>query len=385
MKINGIQFLLNASWMTAAIFVPLLAKEFGASTAEVGIIVMVYGLTYFLASHIFGRASDIYGRRVIIISGLFLSMLAFFIQIFAYDVLSLIVVRGLAGFALGIVPAALITYAYERKKPLGEFSSYGSLGWAFGNLITIIAAYKNIIIAGSLLFGFFGVFMAEDTSFYKLLFLIASFLLLIAFLLSFKLQKSKETRVNVPFFPAKLIKKNLSVYLSFFIRNLGAWAVWAIFPIYLSLMGASLFIIGVVYIVNSGAQVIIMRVIDKHVERLGCEKFIAIGLSLSVVVFVLYGLIGQYDIGYHMFFPVQLLLAASYSCLYVGSLVSLTSKNIERATSIGGLNAVMGLSSVAGPLLGGAIAELLGYSSLMYAAAFLGMIGLLSNYILRRK
>ncbi len=352
MRTNSIAFLMYSAVMASSIFIPNMARDFGASNLEIGIIVTAYGLSMFLASYIFGRASDIYGRLPYIVWGLLLCSIFFFAQVLMSDVESMIIIRALAGFGAGIAPAALIAYVYESRRSLGRLSAYGSLGWAAGSIITIAVA----VLFGSDVFHII-VFAASGTC------------LVAAFLISLRLKEPSRKKINVPVFPLGLIRKNLVLYVSVFARHLGATSVWLILPLYLADMGASYAVIGAIYAINSGMQFLIMPRIE-HVKN---ERLINAGLLLSAFVCLGYTLASTPL----QVVPVQILLALSWSCLYVGSLISLMKHNLEKATSVGMLNSVISISGIFGPLLGGAVSQLWGFHAVMYAAAGLSVIGFL--------
>lgn len=350
MNSNTIQFLTSAALMSSVIFIPNLAEEFNASYVEIGIIVAAYNLAFFISSYLFGRASDIYGRMVFLQAGLIISAILFLLQIFANDLTSLLIVRALAGFGAGIFPPALIAHVYDSKRSLGKFSAYGSLGWALGSLVAgFIAVYSSIFIISSLMFA-------------------------ISLFLSLNIQHAPKRHLKVPFFPTKIIKKNFKIYFSFFLRHLGAVSVWAVFPLYLVYLGADKFWIGILYAVNSISQFFVMQKIDKF----DSELLIRVGLILSIAVFFLYALATDY----YQVIPVQVLLAISWSCLYVGSLTSLMKRNIETATSAGILNSVISISGVFGPIIAGITSEFLGLKFLMYLASILSLIGLFINRLI---
>jgi MFS family permease len=331
--------------MASYIFIPNLARELGASNLEIGVIGAAYGIAVFVSSLIFGRASDMLGRKKFLHTGLALCMISFFLQIFAQDVLTLTIVRFFAGFTLGIFMAPLIAYAFETGGSMGRFSSYGSLGWAAGTLIAgIVAIYWKLFALSSLFF-------------------------FLAFLASLRMKEVRIERIAIPILPIGVIKKNFAVYLAFFLRNLGANSLWVIFPLFLADLGATKLWIGIIYFVNSGAQFLIMRNIDRFKET----QLISAGLVFSSCVFLSYSL----ATAYMQVIPIQLLLAASWSCLYVGSLLFLVKRNIEKATSIGVLNAAISISAVIGPLVGGAISQLWGFHAVMYFASIISAIGLL--------
>lgn len=358
MRPNMIQFLSNTAIMMSAVFIPNFALELGASRTEIGLMGASYGFAIFFSSYICGRASDMRDRRIFLTAGLLLSALAFFLQIIAKDALSLMLIRGLAGFSLGIFTAPLIAYTFESGVKMGMLSSYGALGWAVGGLLAgIIAQHGEAYAHVNRLLPYWEVFA------------LSSVLFLFSLYLSLRLPEVKMKVVQVSLFPAELIKRNIYVYLPSFLRHLGAFSIWIVFPIFLAELGATKFWIGALYTINAGTQFFVMRRIDIAEDT----KLISAGLLLSSAVFFSYALSKNF---YHVI-PIQIFLAVSYSCLYVGSLIFLTNRNEEKATSVGILNSVTSISSIFGSLLGGVISQIYGFNAVMYFAALLSAAGLL--------
>ncbi len=354
MKPNIIQFLSSVALSASLLFIPNLAKELGANDAQVGMIVAVYAFSMFLSSYIFGRASDVYGRRLFIRLGLALCTITFLLQIFtdphfyAAPLLAapwlLALVRGLAGFTLGIFPAALTVYVYDSTRPIGEFTSFGALGWAVGT------------------------FVAGLIAFYYGIFIMSSLCLLMAFLVSLTLKKVDGAHLSVPLFPKDLLKRNWRVYLPYLLRHTGANVIWVIYPLYIVSLGGDKFWIGVIYTINTATQFIVMRFLD----RFKSEKLIKTGLLLAIATFFTFTLAKDFT---HLF-PMQVMLACSWSCMYVGSLLYLMKNNVERATSSGILSSVINISQVFGSLLGGTISLLFGdFRATMYVATVLTVVG----------
>ncbi|MGQ9460392.1 MAG: MFS transporter [Candidatus Bathyarchaeaceae archaeon] len=352
MKQNVIQFLSNVAVSASYLFVPILAKELGASDIQLGFIGAVYGLAIFGSSYLFGRASDVYDRKFFLHLGLGVSALTFLLQVFTdpYFVAPflanpwlLALTRGLAGFSIGIFPAALTAYVYESGNALGRFSSFGALGWAVGNF------------AAGLVAMYWGAFM------------LSSVCLLLAFLVSFTIPIVSSPHLNVPFFPKSVIKKNWHLYLAFFMRHTGANCIWIIYPLYIGSLGGDRFWVGVIYTVNTASQFLVMRFVDRFRYR----TLINVGLILSFVTFFTFTLAQNF----YQLIPIQILLACSWSCLYVGSLLHLMKHNIERATCTGMLSSVINLAIVFGALMGGAISQLFGFKATMYAAVLLTAVG----------
>jgi len=360
MKPSAIQMLSSLALSASLLFIPNLAKDLGANDTEIGVIAAVYYVSIFLSSFLFGRASDVYNRKFLLRLGLGISVLTFFLQIladpslFAFaNPLLLAVARGLVGFSLGMFPAALIAHVYESGNLLGRFSSFGALGWAVGT------------------------FLAGLISLYWGIFLLSSICFLLAFLISFNMPEVSSPRLKVPFFPKKLLKKNWFIYLPFFLRHCGANCIWVIYPLYIAGLQGDKFWTGVIYMVNTASQFVVMRFADRFKDRV----LIVAGFLLSFITFLSFSVA---QIFYHLL-PMQVILGCSWSCAYVGSLLYLMKNNVEKATSTGILGSVISLAAVFGSLIGGVIAQFFGFTATMYTAEALTAVGFMLNRIGMRK
>jgi DHA1 family multidrug resistance protein-like MFS transporter len=140
-------------------------------------------------------------------------------------------------------------------------------------------------------------------------------------------------------------------------------------PLYITTnLGGDKFWVGVIYTVNTASQFFVMRFVD----RFRGKTLIYAGLILSSITFFVFTLAQNF----YQLLPMQVLLGCSWSCLYVGSLLYLMRRNVEKATCTGILDSVISLAAVAGALIGGIISELFGFRATMYTAAALAAIGL---------
>ncbi len=344
MNIYIIQLLVNSSIIMSWIFIPNFALELGASNFEIGLIGSIYGFSVFISSYIFGIASDVFGRKLFLRLGMALCFISYFMQIYIDNVTSLIVIRVLAGLAVGVYTPSLMAYVYESGHKMGKFSSVGSLGWTIGS-----------IMAGAIT-------IIHD------LFLLSSFFFLIAFVVALKSSFGKKEPLSVSMFPVKIIKKNFDIYMAYFLRHTGAGALWTIFPVFLVEIGASRSQVGLIYLINFSFQVIIMRYLD----AVNNIKLIRAGLIISSIVFFSYYFVTDY----RQVLPIQIILALSWSCLYVGSISFLAERNIERATSLGMLTSIISLSGVFGPFLCGVISQIWDYRAVMIFSTVMSAAGL---------
>jgi len=91
---------------------------------------------------------------------------------------------------------------------------------------------------------------------------------------------------------------------------------------------------------------------------------------LSALVFFAFGIVTSFK----QVVPIQVILALSWSCLYLGSLRELMRINPERSTAAGMFQSVLSLSAVGGALLLGVIGGF-GYRTVMFVAAALAVAG----------
>jgi MFS family permease len=342
-----VSLFLNLAAEASGVFLPLYAKTVGSSNLEIGFIAATYGIAFFLSSLFFGRQSDMHGRVGFIRLGLGLSAIAYLSQVVAHTPITLLATRGFVGFCLGIASAALMAYTYENQKQIGNFVSYGSLGWLFGALVA--AAIRE----------------------YEALFLTSAATSVLAFSVSLTLREEPISRIRVAALPLSLIMANRKVYLALFIRQLGANAIWAILPLYLAGIGASKLWIAILDGINMGGQFVAMRL----VEKFNPAKVFRTGLLVSALVFAIYGIATNYL----QLIPVQVLLAIAWSSMFIGALSYLLRKSNERGTVSGLLYSTIYLSAGLGPFLGGAVAQVWGFVTLMYVGSSLSFLGFLSS------
>jgi len=352
MQANVIQFLSSLALSASLLFIPNLARDLGANSTQIGIIVAAYAAATFAASYMFGRLSDVHGRKLFITMGLGVCTVTFFLQALAdpyfvapvlADPWLLALVRGLAGFSLGIFPAALTVYVYDSAGAVGKFSSLGALGWAVGTFVAGLIAF------------YYGIFILSSACY------------LLAFLISFTMKSAEGPRLRVPFFPKDLLKRNWRVYVPFLLRHTGANCIWVIYPLFIVSLGGDKFWIGVIYTVNTATQFVVMRFLDRFEEK----ALLNAGLLLAVATFLSFTVAQSFQ---HLL-PMQILLACSWSSMYVGSLIYLMKNNVEKATSTGLLSSVINISQVFGSLMGGVISQFFDYKATMYVAAALTTAG----------
>jgi MFS family permease len=318
-----IQSMAGAGLLASFVYAPILARDYlGTDEFFVTLMTGCYSTAAFISSYIFGRAGDIYGRRIILRLGLLLAIVSFGCLVLASSPEILFIIRITNGFCVGVYPGALAAYAYESKLEMGKFATFGALGWGIGTALA----------------GFVGDFAIHNT------FLLASVFYIIAFVSALTLPRIERARMEIPWFPIETFKRNKSVYVSFVIRHSSASAVWALWSLFIVDLGGDYWMIGLLQATNSIAQVIVMITLT---DRIDCRKLISIGLFTSILAFVGFALVSNV----WELLPTVVVQGLAWACLYVGSLKYVTENNEERSTASGLLTSVMTLSNMLGPFI----------------------------------
>ena len=130
---------------------PYYATTFGASATVVGVLVSAFSLAQLTFAPVWGRFSDRYGRRPVILIGLVITAVAYVVFGLADTVIVLLVsrvIQGMGGGTIGVVQAyvADVSAPEERTKSLGWLSAVTSLGAvvgpAFGSAMVAIGGQR---------------------------------------------------------------------------------------------------------------------------------------------------------------------------------------------------------------------------------------------------
>lgn len=337
----AVQLLSKAGLMVAAVSIPLLAKEFGANSQQIGLLVACYQAMILLSSIVFGRLADFGDRKKFVVAGVAAAAVALALHMFARNLGGLFAARALAGVCVGVFPAALMAYFYGRSKLLGRYTGFGSLGWGIG-------AFTLGVLRPGWVFPSAAALMAATA------------------VLAWAGLKHEHVRLEQPFLDTRVLRRSWPIYLSFLLRHIGACSIWSIFPVFLADRGASRLWVGIVFAINPFGQILFMNLLEKAGERI----LIILGFVLSALVFLAFGLVTNFK----QVVPIQVVLALSWSCLYLGSLRELMRVNPERSTAAGMFQSVLSLSAVGGALLLG-LTGAFGYRGVMFVAAGLAVAG----------
>ncbi|MDE3172763.1 MAG: MFS transporter [Gemmatimonadota bacterium] len=116
---------------------PFYAERFGATSAEIGLLIGAFSIAQLVSAPLWGRFSDRRGRRPTLLLGLLISAVSYAVFAFANSFWLLIVsrvVQGLGGGTVGVVQAYVtdLSAPQDRAKSLGWLSASTSLGAVLG-------------------------------------------------------------------------------------------------------------------------------------------------------------------------------------------------------------------------------------------------------------
>ena len=134
-------------------FLPFWAEHFGASPAEVALLMSAYSLTQFIFAPVLGRLSDRYGRKPVLLVSVFGSVLSFLWMAFAGSLWMLFAARAVAGamganIAVANAGIADITPGEERARGMGLVGMAFGLGFVLGPAIGALLAGPDIATTG---------------------------------------------------------------------------------------------------------------------------------------------------------------------------------------------------------------------------------------------
>ncbi|HEX3430713.1 MAG TPA: TCR/Tet family MFS transporter [Rhizomicrobium sp.] len=275
--------------------------NFSRASWVFGLLASAYALMQFLLAPALGALSDRFGRRPILLLSLLGMGVNYLVLATAPSLAWLVIGRVIAG-AMGASYSTASAYLADITPPEKRAQSFGLIGAAFG----------FGFITGPAIGGFLGdidlrlpFLVASGLSFANLVF--GLFILPESLApenrRAFRLARANPVGALADIGRYKLVLPLVAVFVLATFANKVAETTWVLFATYrfhwsAGAVGLSLAMVGVIFVVGQGGLVRIV------VPRLGERRAILVGLLVSAVVMVLYGIVPQ---GW-MVYPVMCLM-----------------------------------------------------------------------------
>ncbi len=382
-------------------FLPIYASEFGASKTQIGLMLGVFSIVKIVVAPLGGKLADTYGRKPIMVGGMFVYMIVMALFGMARTLPELFIYRGSQGAASALVWPVAMTYIgdivkeEDRGKAMGLYSMSFASGNAFGPLLGgLIATWYSLSVpffftsglaATSGILLFFGVRESyagskheeSETEDEDSLSIIdagptaqsSGIGYILKAPVRFFMTIWNYIKMITPF-PKLFLGLTVGSFTVFF----GLSMVWSM----LSLFGKEILLfsdlhISLIFTLIGVVQVIIMFPAGSLSDRIGRKKLILAGVSLSAVFSGLIGLSTGFfflmaAVGFYTFG--RALARPSFPAL-VSSLSSMK----HRGKMMGVYNFAQNAAFATGSFIGGGVADLLGLRWPFFVAMIVGLGG----------
>lgn len=271
---------------------PFYAQKYGANAFEIGVLMGCFSFFQFALAPVWGRASDFFGRRPILLICIFGSSIAYVLLGLADSYLQLLITRSLAGaFAANIATG----YAYvsdtispsHRTKAMGLLGAAMGVGFTIGPAIGALLskdgfALPNYVAASISLVNFtFGWIWLKEPAGLKEK--------------RQKLRNEKKFRFETFFKVMNHLPSQVGIVV-FFLYTLALTQMEVMFAVYMGdffgfnaeSTGYLMFAMGMIMILIQGG------LIGRLVAKFGERSLLQTGLVISIVALVLYAFSSQF-------------------------------------------------------------------------------------------
>lgn len=341
---------------------PFVIRGFGMSDAWVGIISAVFSLGTFVGGIVFGRLSDIYGRRPLLMVTTLLNLAGYLLFFLSSNVWVFLIARLLGGFG-GAGMSVAQAYVSDISSVQDRTKNMGAMGVVFGLAFMIGPVLGGLISNGSL-----HTLGAVSASVVFLNFLV------IVFALPHIERKRHETPDSESVLPTDFHHHKRQIFYLFattFITALGFASMQSTF----GLFTADRFhfdetMIGYLFGYIGICSVLYQALLIKHIRKIFDERgMILFGLLVLAVSFTLFA----FNPVMLLIFPILLMFPFGYGSINpaTGSLLAHYADR-ESGKALGTNASMMSLGQIVGPFIAGVLyTQWSGYPYLFAAALFI--------------
>ncbi len=358
--------------------IPYLAREFSATPLEIGLLMAIFSFMQFLFSPIWGKLSDRFGRRPIILVSLFGATFSYIFFAYATELSYLFIARGLAGFFAANISAAQayiadITPKDKRSVGMGLIGAAFGLGFIMGPAIAGLTGPIGEALGSEPPFGIqFSALVAAGLN--GLNFVLAYFFLPETITNPGAREREKVGRLESFTF---IFKQPLlrSLFFIFFLMSLAmALMEVMVFPFVqdrfdwgYKLASISFAYVGVIMVLTQA------YFIRKWIPKFGEKKVLMFGLLAMAVSFFGIGL--SFSIA--MLAVVMTLLAVGNGCMRppIVGLASVIADEEQQGYVMGVMNSMGAIGRIVGPVAGGWLYQEYSQGAPFFASGGMAIVG----------
>lgn len=342
------------------ILIPILPvfaiKILGVDETAIGVTIAIYSFTQFFFNPIFGKLSDKFGRRPLIVISLLLNAIGYILFAFTHSFWMLLtsrIIAGIGGSSIGVAQAFIadVTTREERSKGMGLIGAAFGLGFVFGPLIGGLLSEYGYMVTGFASAGFS----------------MLAFVLTLILLPESNLNRTAAALNKRKILDVAAIKKifqkpdlalliTLFLMLTFSVANIyGTFALLG-FKIYNFTDRQNGYMFGIVGLSSAIVQGGLLRTASKYFSQ---RKLITFGSLFMMIGLFLIPFGGSF-LGLAL---IVILLSIGTGSLQptLLSLISEVTPDAEQGVTLGINQSFSALGRVLGPLWGGFAFEFLGY------------------------
>ncbi|MFO7526053.1 MAG: MFS transporter [Ignavibacteriaceae bacterium] len=342
------------------ILIPILPafakKELGVDETAIGIAIAIYSFVQFLFNPFFGKLSDKYGRRPVIIFTLLINAFGYVIFAFTNSFLMLLISRivaGIGGSSIGVAQAYIadVTTKENRSKGMGLIGSAFGLGFMFGPLLGGVLSEYGYMITG---------FGAAGFSF--IAFLLTIFLLPESNVNRAVTEDKKRMLIDIKGMKVILSKPELAFLIGiFFILTFSIANIYGTFALLgLHVYGFSDLQNGYLYGIMGFFSALVQGGLISYINKILSRKKILIIGSFLTMISLAFLPFGQTFLGITLILIVMVFGTSSFQPTLL-SLISEVATDSEQGVTLSINQSFSALARVLGPLWGGFAFEFLGY------------------------
>lgn len=342
------------------ILIPILPafakKELGVDETAIGIAIAIYSFVQFLFNPFFGKMSDTYGRKPVIVFCLFLNAIGYVIFAFTQSFLMLLfarIIAGIGGSSIGVAQAYIadVTTRENRSKGMGLIGSAFGLGFMFGPLLGGILSDYGYMVTG---------YAAASFS-------LIAFTLTLIFLPESNLNREKVNQTKRKLFDIAGAKKILSkpelaiLITLFFILTFSIANIYGTFALLgLKVYGFTDLQNGYLYGIMGFFSALVQGGLIGYINKIMSKKYIIIIGAFLIMITLAIIPFGQTFLGMTIIIIFMVYGTSTFQPTVL-SLISEVATDSEQGMTLSINQSFSALARVLGPLWGGFAFEFLGY------------------------